>query len=67
MDKPAANTFTTDDIHNLRLRIAEQYRGMAPDEAERDFRSHVENAKKTLAALRGKRQGTAPDAIASAL
>jgi len=56
MIKPVINTFTVDDIHNLRLSIAEQYRHMTPDEAERDFKSHVENAKKTMTALRKEKQ-----------
>ncbi|MDR1558652.1 MAG: hypothetical protein LBS84_02935 [Clostridiales bacterium] len=55
MDKLVANTFTADDIHNLRLRIAERYRYMTPDEAERDFKSHVDNAKKTMMTLRQKK------------
>ena len=56
MYKPAVNTFTVDDIHNLRLSVAEQYRNLTPDEAERDFKAHVEKAKKTIEALRKKRQ-----------
>jgi len=56
MDKPVDNTFTVDDIHSLRLRIAERYRHMTPDEVERDFKSHVDNAKRTMMALRQKKR-----------
>ena len=48
--------FTVDDIHNLRLSIAEQYRHMTREEAELDFKSHIENAKRTLEALRKEKQ-----------
>jgi len=56
MDKHAEKTFTAEGIHDLRLSIAEQYRHMTPEEAERDFKSHVEKAKKTIEALRKEKQ-----------
>ena len=51
MEKPTVNTFTVDEIHNMRVSVAEQYRKMTPGEAERDFRVHVENAKRTMETL----------------
>jgi hypothetical protein len=56
MSKPTANTYTVDEIHKTRVNVAEQYRKMTPEEAERDFRAHVENAKRTMEALRKEKQ-----------
>jgi hypothetical protein len=56
MNEPTANTYTVDDIHEMRISVAEQYRAMTPDEAEREFRTHVENAKRTMEALRKDKQ-----------
>ena len=50
------NTFTCDDIHEMRVRVAEQYSKMTPEEARRDFMAHVENAKRTMAELRKQRE-----------
>ena len=55
MNTQTANAYTVDDIHKMRVTVAEQYRNMKPDEAERDFKTHVENAKRTMEALRKKR------------
>jgi len=52
MNELTKNVYTTDDIHEMRLKVAEQYRSMTNEEAERDFKQHVENAKKTMDALR---------------
>ena len=49
-------TFTCDDIHELRVRVAEQYSKMTPEEAEEDFRFHVERAERTIAELRKQRE-----------
>ena len=58
MNKQIVNAYTVDDIHDMRVRVAEQYRKMTPAEAERDFKACVENAKKTMAALRKQKQLT---------
>jgi hypothetical protein len=56
MNKPTVNVYTVDDIHKMRVSVAEKYRNMSPDEAERDFRAHVENAKKTMESLRKEKR-----------
>jgi len=50
------HTYTVDDIHKMRVSVAEKYRGMTPDEAERDFKVHVDNAKRTMEALRKEKR-----------
>ena len=56
MNEQTFNTFTVEEIHKLRISIAEQYRNMTPNEAEHDFKFHVEKAKKTMTALRKEKQ-----------
>ena len=56
MNKTIINTFTTEEIHKLRVSIAEQYRNMPPDAAYNDFKFHVQNAKNTMVALRKEKQ-----------
>jgi len=56
MNKPTVNPYTVDDIHNMRVSVAEQYRKMTPAEAERDFKAHVESAKRTMEALRKEKR-----------
>ena len=58
MKKQTVNTYTVDDIHKMRVNVAEQYRKMTPAEAERDFKAHVENAKRTMEALRNEKRLT---------
>ena len=51
--------FTVEDIHELRVRTAEKYAKMSSEEAEKDFRSRVEGAKKIMESIREqKRQKT---------
>jgi hypothetical protein len=52
MNNQVINPFTVEEIHKLRVSVAEQYWNMPPEEAKRDFTSHIENAKKTMATLR---------------
>ncbi len=52
MNKP---TYTVDEIHKMRIEVAELYRKMNPIEAERDFKTHVDNAKQTMEKLRKER------------
>lgn len=51
MNAPTASAYTVDDIHKMRLSVAERYSEMPPGEAERDFKAHVENAKRTMETL----------------
>ena len=50
------NTFTCDDIHELRVKTAERYSKMTPEEAKRDFKSRVEEGKKIMEAIRKAKQ-----------
>ena len=50
------NTFTCDDIHELRVKIAEEYSKMTPEEAKRDFKSRVEEAEKIIDSFRKSKQ-----------
>ena len=56
MSKQTVNTYSADDIHNMRVNVAEQYKKMPPAEAERNFKAHVENAKKTMGALQKEKR-----------
>jgi hypothetical protein len=56
MNTSAAYVYTVEDIHEMRLTVAEQYRKMSPGEAERDFKAHVENAKRTMEELRKEKK-----------
>jgi len=56
MNEQTTNTYTVDDIHNMRVAFAEQCKRMAPAEAERIFKAHVESAKKTLETLREEKR-----------
>jgi hypothetical protein len=56
MKEQTVNTYTVDDIHKMRVSVAERYREMTPTEVERDFKSHVENAKRTMEALRKEKR-----------
>jgi hypothetical protein len=40
--------FDCDDIHNLRLEMAERYSKMPEAEAERDFKQRAENARRAI-------------------
>ena len=50
------DTYTVEDIHEMRIAIAERYKQMTPDEAERDFQAHASNARKTIEMLRNNRK-----------
>jgi Tfp pilus assembly PilM family ATPase len=49
--------FTVDDIHNLRLYIAEKYSSIPKEEADRDFNSHYQSAKEVIESFRKKLGG----------
>ncbi|MDR0486158.1 MAG: hypothetical protein LBH29_05475 [Elusimicrobiota bacterium] len=44
--------FTVDDIHNLRIQIAERFKTMSKEEAEKDFHLHYIEAKKAIESFR---------------
>jgi hypothetical protein len=56
MNASKANAYTVDDIHKMRVSVAERYRRMTPAEAERDFKKRVEEAEKTMELLRKEKQ-----------
>jgi hypothetical protein len=45
--------FDVDDIHELRVQMAEKYRNMPKEEAEADFRRQVESARRAIEEIRG--------------
>jgi hypothetical protein len=47
--------FDCDDIHKLRLEMAERYSRMSPDEAEADFRQGAENTRRAIEEIRRTR------------
>lgn len=52
----AREKFTVDDIHEIRKEIADQYRAMSKEEADRDFQDHFENAMKTMNELKKQKR-----------
>lgn len=56
MNTQKANTYTVDDIHNIRVKVAEEYSRMTTAEAEQDFKARVESAKRTMEALRKEKR-----------
>jgi hypothetical protein len=44
--------FNTDDIHDLRAQMAEKYRNMPEEEAERDFQRKAENTRRAIEEIR---------------
>lgn len=53
-------TFTTDDIHDLRVQIAQQYSKMPKAEVEREIARQAADAKSAIEALRKKPSGASP-------
>jgi hypothetical protein len=49
---------TVDDIHNVRLQMAEEYSKMSPENAEHDFQQRVARSKQAIAAFRHSEQLT---------
>jgi hypothetical protein len=47
-----SQNFTVEDIHNLRLYIADQYSKMSEKEIKKDIQFHLNNAEKTIANFR---------------
>jgi hypothetical protein len=44
--------FNVDDIHELRVRMAEKYRSLPKEEAEADFQRQVESARHAIEEIR---------------
>jgi hypothetical protein len=51
--------FNADDIHELRMQMAENYRGMSEDEAEREFQKEAEEARRAIEEIRAARKAKA--------
>ena len=50
------NRFNSDDIHELRIKLAEEYSSMTPEEAEALFQSRVKRTKDSIEEMRRQRQ-----------
>jgi hypothetical protein len=46
--------FNVDDIHELRVQMAEEYRNMPEEEAEREFQKEAEEARRAIEEIRRK-------------
>jgi hypothetical protein len=44
--------FNADDIHELRVQMAEKYRGMSEAEAEREFQEEADAARRAIEEIR---------------
>ena len=44
--------FDCEDIHRIRVEMAEQYSKMTKEEAERDFKQHAENTRLAVEEIR---------------
>jgi hypothetical protein len=47
--------FNADDIHELRLHMAERYSQMLPEEAEADFQRRAEGSRRAIEEIRRAR------------
>ena len=52
--------FGVDDIHALRVKLAEQREAMSKDEAEREFKARVERGRQAIAEIRKNKPVTQP-------
>jgi hypothetical protein len=46
--------FNADDIHELRVQMAEEYRNMPEGEADREFQEEAEEARRAIEEIRRK-------------
>ena len=53
-------TFTVDDIHNLRVKMWDEYGRMSKEEARRDLRMHADSTRKAVEEIR-KAKSTSTD------
>ena len=44
--------YNCEDIHRIRVEMAEKYSNMPKEEAERDFKQHVENTRRDIEEIR---------------
>jgi hypothetical protein len=44
--------FNADDFHELRVQMAEKYRGMSEAEAEREFQEEADEARRAIEEIR---------------
>ena len=47
--------FDADDIHRMRLEVAEQYSRMSPEDARRDRRERAENTRQAIEEIRRRK------------
>ena len=47
--------FNCDDIHQVRIEMAERYSKMSKDEAERDFKEQAENGRRAIEEIRNRK------------
>lgn len=48
--------FDCEDIHKLRVEMAEKYRSMPPNEAERDFKEKVNDELRAIEEIRRQKK-----------
>jgi hypothetical protein len=48
--------FNAEDIHELRVQMAERYRSMPKDEAELEFQKEAEEARRAIEEIRATRK-----------
>ena len=46
--------FDADDIHKMRLEVAEQYAKMTKEDARQDMHEHAENTRRAIEEIRRK-------------
>lgn len=47
-----SENFTVDDIHELRIQLADHYNSIPKEEAEKEFKKHAENTRKAIEEIR---------------
>lgn len=55
----AKAVFDADDIHKMRLEVAEQYSKMSKEEARSDRKAHAENTRRAIEEIRRQKNKAA--------
>ncbi len=58
MNTPISANFTVDDIHIVRLKMAEEYSKMPPQKAEELFQQRANSVRQQIEELRRAKQAT---------
>lgn len=53
--------FSCEDIHEIRLEMAEEYSKMNKEDAERDYRRRAENTRRAIEDIRRRKQKAVGD------